>query len=639
MATLTGKTIANTYKDLLQVSNSNSGVDATLRNVQDGEGTNSALQISSDTVNINGTFQLGGATLTASVSALNNIADLTGATGLVAVSGGTVYGRSIAVGSPLSVTNADGTEGNPTINLANSGVSAGSYGPMNTMTIDAYGRVTDVTATTTISANAFIGGTLSGSSLYVENNVSVSGTLDVAGAVSITGNTQIDGNVSVGGNIVVDGTFTVSGTTSVTGKLFSQNLATSIVSATYLYGDGSNITGLAGTGTMNEIRSGTGIFLTENGTTVTDFDVSGTIGIKPNQSFEVVSITTLDIINKLTVDGSATFPDDAVLKFGDSDDLTIQHNGLHSVIKESGTGDLYIQSNRIRLANTGAADMLTLADGQDAEFPFGVQVSGTVSATGFVGPTITSISNRITSVTDYATSITAVVSSTMATSIDNSNTNITTNTNAITSINSVIAGVSSTLATSINNTNTNLTALSATMATSIDNSNTNIAAVSALTSVNTAAITSVNSKIASVSSTLATSINNTNTNLTALSATMATSIDNSNTNITTNTNAITSINSVIVGVSAALATSIDNSNTNITANTNAITSINSNITTVSAALATSIDNTNTNLTALSATVATSINNTNTNLTALSATLATSITNSTNSSLAFAIALG
>ncbi len=54
MAALTGNTIASTYKDLLQVSNSNSGVDGTLRNVEDGEGTASALQISSSAVNING---------------------------------------------------------------------------------------------------------------------------------------------------------------------------------------------------------------------------------------------------------------------------------------------------------------------------------------------------------------------------------------------------------------------------------------------------------------------------------------------------------------------------------------------------------------------------------------------------------
>lgn len=43
MADLTGSTIASTYKDLLQVSNSNSGIDSTLRVIEDGEGTESIL--------------------------------------------------------------------------------------------------------------------------------------------------------------------------------------------------------------------------------------------------------------------------------------------------------------------------------------------------------------------------------------------------------------------------------------------------------------------------------------------------------------------------------------------------------------------------------------------------------------------
>ena len=73
----------------------------------------------------------------------------------------------------------------------------------------------------------------------------------------------------------------------------------------------------------------------------------------------------------------------------------------------------------------------------------------------------------------------------MATSIGNSNTNITTNANAITSINSVI-GDGSGFAT-----DAELAAVSATLATSIGNSNTTIAAVSVLTSVNLAAITSI----------------------------------------------------------------------------------------------------------------------------------------------------
>jgi len=45
---LTGKTKASTYKDILQMDNSNGGVDATTRNVVDGEGTASAISISDD---------------------------------------------------------------------------------------------------------------------------------------------------------------------------------------------------------------------------------------------------------------------------------------------------------------------------------------------------------------------------------------------------------------------------------------------------------------------------------------------------------------------------------------------------------------------------------------------------------------
>lgn len=47
MASLTGKTIASTYKDLLQVSNSNSGIDSTLRVISDGEATDSVFYLSS----------------------------------------------------------------------------------------------------------------------------------------------------------------------------------------------------------------------------------------------------------------------------------------------------------------------------------------------------------------------------------------------------------------------------------------------------------------------------------------------------------------------------------------------------------------------------------------------------------------
>ena len=56
MATsLEGLWMDDTYKDLLMVSNSNSGIDATLRTVSDVEGTDSLLQLSTTQICINDT--------------------------------------------------------------------------------------------------------------------------------------------------------------------------------------------------------------------------------------------------------------------------------------------------------------------------------------------------------------------------------------------------------------------------------------------------------------------------------------------------------------------------------------------------------------------------------------------------------
>ena len=528
---LTGKQIANSYKDLLQMQNDNTGVPVgTLITVRDGDGNTTPLQLSRGTVNINGTLQYNGISLTTNVSGLNAAA--TGnsiVTGIVAEDGINKFGRTLTASTGVTITNANGASGNPTFALADTSVSAGEYGPMNTITVDAQGRITDVTATTTISANAFIGGTLSGSSLYVENNVSVSGN------VIIAGNTNMNGTVTVGGNIVAESNITVSGTVSVGEKLVAQNVQTSIVSATFLYGDGSNITGVGGGGTITRVHANTGIFMTQNGTTTTNITGSGTIGLKTDQSFGVVSATSF-VIGGDNVAMSAT--------------LAALSATMATSINNSNT-NITTNTNAITSINTVVA---------------GVSVLTSVNAAA-----ITSI-NTVVGNLDFATSAElATLSATMATSINNSNTNITTNTNAITSINTVIGNLD--FATSAE-----LATVSSTMATSINN--------------RTTAITSINTVITNLSATLATSIANANnsaaitsinTVITNLSATMATSIGNSNTNITANANAITSINTVVENLSATIATSINN-------RTAAITSINTVITDLSATMATSIGN-------------------------------------------------
>ncbi len=54
MTALTGKKPKDTYRDLLQVSNANSGIDESLRPVEDGEGTPSALSLSASRVSVGG---------------------------------------------------------------------------------------------------------------------------------------------------------------------------------------------------------------------------------------------------------------------------------------------------------------------------------------------------------------------------------------------------------------------------------------------------------------------------------------------------------------------------------------------------------------------------------------------------------
>jgi hypothetical protein len=49
---LSGKTLANTYKDILQIDNSNNGVQAAAKTIKDGQGTSSSLSIGQRATNV-----------------------------------------------------------------------------------------------------------------------------------------------------------------------------------------------------------------------------------------------------------------------------------------------------------------------------------------------------------------------------------------------------------------------------------------------------------------------------------------------------------------------------------------------------------------------------------------------------------
>jgi hypothetical protein len=70
---LSGQTPSQTYKDILQISNSNAGIPTALRAVSDGDGVDSALKICTTGVDINGILSISGTVLTSTASEINKL--------------------------------------------------------------------------------------------------------------------------------------------------------------------------------------------------------------------------------------------------------------------------------------------------------------------------------------------------------------------------------------------------------------------------------------------------------------------------------------------------------------------------------------------------------------------------------------
>tara|TARA_R110000824_G_scaffold330996_3_gene517750 strand:+ start:584 stop:1336 length:753 start_codon:yes stop_codon:yes gene_type:complete len=86
MSTLTGYKPAETYKDLLHMSNSNNGVDTIARQVYDGEGHPTPLELSSTVVNFRTDndfkFKIGGTAITSTANEINQLAGISTASTL-----------------------------------------------------------------------------------------------------------------------------------------------------------------------------------------------------------------------------------------------------------------------------------------------------------------------------------------------------------------------------------------------------------------------------------------------------------------------------------------------------------------------------------------------------------------------------
>lgn len=455
MPDLTGTKISNTYKRLMQVKSSdNAGITSSLQTIQSGDNVDSPLQLSNSTLNVNGTFAIGGVNLTATVSSLNATADITGSQGYVVVSGTNVYKRTFSAGDNIVLTNEDGVASNTGIALTSTVANVKSLG------------VSAVSATTL--------------------DVSKTITSSIVSAVDIRGATVSAAQLNAANATIV-----------------------STVSAGFFVGDGSGLINVpsAEGGTVNSVVAGTGLNATVNGVTSTTVNTSGTINVNPNQSLGTVSVSTGLIVPQ----GAITF---SVPVSGTSAVFT----GNVSAANIYASTNVFVGGTAVPTASNVAAVSALVSVNTAAITSINAIVGDSIATSAALASVsaamATSINNTntalattsaalATSIGNSNTNIAAVsvLTSVNAAAITSANTVIgavsvltKTNLDAITSINTVVGTVSSTLATSIAN-------VSSTMATSIGNSNTNIAAVSVLASVNLA-------RIVATSAALATSIGN-----------------------------------------------------------------------------------------------------------------------------------
>ena len=425
MATLTGKLIANSYKQLLQVGSNNAGITSSLQTVADGDGTNTPLELSNSTVNINGTLQLNGSALTADASALNAITDLTGITGLVAMNSGSALGRTLTAGTGITIGNADGTAGNPTISLSLADTTihvarvSASSGVFNG-TVSAAFFVGDGSGLTNVPS--LEGGTVkrveAGTGIRITVNGAVSSSIPVSGTILVSAD-QNFGTVSVSTAFVATGS-AVFGTLSAT-NIDSDELLIAGVSAA----------------TVTEVAAVSAL-------TKTNLDAITSINTV------VANVSALTSVNAAAITSINTVVDN--LDFATSAELATVSAALATSIGNSNT-------------NIAAVSVLTSVNAA-AVTSINTVVAAVSALTSVNTAAVTSINTVITD-----------LSSTFATSINNRTTAIT-SINTVVNAVSVLTSVNSAAITSINSilgdgsnfaTSAELATVSSALATSIAN--------------------------------------------------------------------------------------------------------------------------------------------------------------------------
>jgi len=121
----------------------------------------------------------------------------------------------------------------------------------------------------------------------------------------------------------------------------------------------------------------------------------------PNWKKVIVSGSSAHL-NQITGSGGVKLPDGVRLNFGDSNDLKIYHSGAHSIIQDTGTGNLELKASIVKLRGTATGEsMAHFTENAGVELYYdsskkldvvtgGVDVTGTIQASGNISGSSTS---------------------------------------------------------------------------------------------------------------------------------------------------------------------------------------------------------------------------------------------------------
>ena len=376
MADLSNSRIADTFKDLLQVSNSNEGVDSTLRTVSDGQGTDSALKLSDGAISVDN-VKIDGNTISTTTGALT-LTPTAGSALNLDDTNVTVDGGAVDITGDLDVDNVNingntitSTDTNGLLNLTANGTGKVTVPTGNEFNIvDAGGLYLAGTSVSSTAAelNILDGVTATFAELNILDGVtSTAAELNILDGVTSTAAELniLDGVTSTAAELnILDGVTSTAaelnildGVTATAAELNYCDITTAgtAQASKALVTDASNfIAGIAKLSVDNLQLDGNTLSNTSSGMTIAS-STNGDIVITPDGTGDVV----LDGLNWPQADGTANY----VLKTDGAAQLSWTAPGIANVVEDT-TPQLggHLDVNGKEIQSVSATDILIHSD-------------------------------------------------------------------------------------------------------------------------------------------------------------------------------------------------------------------------------------------------------------------------------------